>query len=175
VSLAVAAGLFALARALLPESFAPYAIFLALPFVGIAAWVGVRRLRAPSPARLAAALEAARALSWDEFSVRLEQAFRRDGYTVKRVTEAAADFELTSGPRVSLVACKRWKAARTGVEPLRELAAVREAREAHEGIYVTLGEVSDTALAFAAANRIRLLGDAELAVLLASADQPRTR
>jgi restriction system protein len=169
ISLAVAVGLFALARALLPEAFAPYAIFVALPFFGIATWAGIQQLRAPSAAKIAAALEALRAQSWDEFAKTVEAGFRRDGYTVARISAAGADFELTKGPRVSLVACKRWKAARTGVEPLRELAAAREAREAHEGIYVALGEVSDTARAFAAERRIRLLQDAELAALLGNA------
>jgi restriction system protein len=168
VSLAVAVGLFVLARALLPEAFAPYAIFVALPFFGIATWAGIQQLRAPSAAKIAAALEALRGQSWDEFSKTVEEAFRRDGYTVARISVAGADLELTKGPRVSLVACKRWKAARTGIDPLKELAAAREAREAHEGIYVALGEVSDTARAFAAANRLRLLQDAELAILLSS-------
>jgi len=169
ISLAVAMGLFALARALLPDPYTPYSIFVALPFFGIATWAGIQQLRAPSAAKIAAALEALRGQSWDEFSKTVDAAFRRDGYTVARIDLAGADFELTKGPRVSVVACKRWKAARTGVEPLRELAAVREAREAHESIYVALGEVSDTARAFAAEKRIRLLQGAELAALLGNA------
>ena len=174
VSLAVAAGLFALARALLPEAFAPYAIFLALPFFGIATWVGIQQLRAPSAAKIAAALESLRALSWDEFSARLQEAFRHEGYAISRINAAGADFELTKGSRVTLVACKRWKAARTGIEPLKDLAAAREMREAHEGIYVAVGEVSDTALAFAAANRLRLMQGVELAILVPSAAPARS-
>jgi len=67
------------------------------------------------------------------------------------------------------VACKRWKAVRAGVEPLRELDAARNASEAQGCIYVAAGEITDTARAFAAQANIRLLHDAELAVFLQSA------
>ena len=151
---------------LLPEAYAPYAIFAALPFIVIGSYAGWRQLRAPSAARIAATLESLRALSWDEFSAALEDAFRRDGYAVTRLNGAGADFELTKAGRVSLVGCKRWKVARVGIEPLRELEAARQAREAHECIYVAAGEFTDNARAFAAEKNIRLLHDAELAKLL---------
>jgi restriction system protein len=115
---------------------------------------------------VAGTLEALRGMSWDEFSAALEAAWRRDGYEVKRLKNAAADLELGKSGRISLVACKRWKADRTGVEPLRELDAARHAREAQECIYVAAGGITDNARAFAARTNIRLLHDAELAALL---------
>ncbi|HYT47009.1 MAG TPA: restriction endonuclease [Burkholderiales bacterium] len=66
----------------------------------------------------------------------------------------------------ALVACKRWKAVRTGVEPLREFHAAAAQREAHERIYIAAGEVTDNARAFAAEKSIRLLQGEELAALL---------
>ncbi len=166
ISIAVGAGLFALARAMLPEAYAPYAIFTALPFLVIGSYAGWQQLRAPSAERIAATLESLRALSWDEFSRALENAFRRDGYSVSRLNIAGADLELTKSGRVSLVGCKRWKVARAGIEPLRELDATRQAREAHECIYVAAGEITENARAFAAEKNIKLLHDAELAKLL---------
>ena len=163
ISIAIAAALIAAARLVLPDV---YAVFVGLPFAvigGIALW---RQLQAPSEARVAKTVERLRAMSWEEVSQALETAFRREGYAVKRLTGAPADFELTKGWRVVLVSGKRWKVARTGVEPLRELDAARRAHEAHEGIYVATGEVTDKARAFAAANRIRLAHGAELAKLL---------
>ena len=154
---------FVLVKFDIPE---PYAVFIALPFIVIGCVAGWRQLRAPSAERTAGTLESLRTLSWDEFSGALENAFRRDGYDVSRPGIAGADLELTKSGRVSLVGCKRWKVARTGVEPLRELDAVRQAREAHECIYVAAGEITDPARAFAAEKRIRLLHDAELASLL---------
>ena len=168
----MAAGVFALVRMLLPETYAPYAIFSALPFIVIGAYAGWQQLRAPSAAQIAATLDSLRALSWDEFSVALEDAFRRNGYTVARLNLAGADFELTKSGRVSLAAGKRWKVARAGIEPLRELDTARRARDAHECIYVAAGTITDNARAFAAANNIQLLDGADLAKLLPMARKP---
>jgi restriction system protein len=146
-----------------------YAVFFGLPFFVIGCYAGWQQLRAPSAERIAATLESVRAMSWDEFSAALEAAFRRDGYAVSRLNGAGADLELTKSGRVALVACKRWKVARAGVEPLRELDAARQARDAHESIFVAAGELTDTARAFAAANGMRLLEGAELAQFLPAA------
>jgi restriction system protein len=163
MSAVIAAGIFAGLRLVLPQN---YAFFVALPFIAIGGYALWQQLRSPSEARVAGALEAIRAMSWDEFSGAIERAFGRDGYSVSRPSGTQADFELVRARRISLVACKRWKAARTGVEPLRELLAERRARDAHECIYVAAGEISDNALAFAAEYNIRLLQGAELAKLL---------
>jgi restriction system protein len=162
----VAAGIFALAKSLLSEALAPYGIFASLPFLVIGCVAGWKQLRAPSAERVAARLELLRALSWEEFSAALEDAYRRDGYAVKRLKLTGADLELTKGTRVSVVSCKRWKVARAGVELLRELEAAREAREAHEGIYVAAGDITDNARAYATERKFRLLESAELATLL---------
>lgn len=143
-----------------------YSVFVGLPFLVIGTVAAWRQLRAPSAERVAATLETLRALSWNDFSAALEDAFRRDGYSVSRLNIDGADLELTKSGRVSLVGGKRWKVARAGVEPLRELDAARHAREAHDCIYVAAGDITDNARAFAAEKRIRLLHDAELASML---------
>jgi len=163
ISIAVAAGIFALARLWIPGL---YAFFLALPFLVIGCYALAQQLRTPNPERIAETIEAIRAMSWDDFSAAIEDAYRSDGYTVTRIGGAAADFELARAGRISLVGCKRWKAARTGIEPLRELHAAGRAREAYQCIYVAAGEITDSARAFAAGNNIRLVHDAELAKLL---------
>ena len=167
VSGGIAAALYAVARLLLPEEFGLYALFLALPFLVIAVYVGWQALRAPSEAGIAVTLDALRSMAWKEFSAAVEEAFRRDGYGVTRVEAAAVDFQLTKSGRVSVVGCKRWKVARTGIEPLRELDAARQACDAHECIYIAAGEVSENARAFAAEKLIRLLHGAELVRLFA--------
>jgi len=175
ISIAVAAGVFAVTRMLLPEAYAPYAIFTALPFFVIGSYAGWQQLRAPSAAQIAATLESLRALSWDEFSAALEDAYRRDGYTVSRLNIAGADLELTKSGRVTLVCCKRWKVARAGIEPLRDLDAARRAREAHACIYVAAGEITDNARAFATEKNIRLLHDAELVKFLPNTKRLQAR
>jgi restriction system protein len=70
------------------------------------------------------------------------------------------------GSRSTLVACKRWKAMRTGIEPLRELDGARRAMTENGGaaecIYVATGEVTAQARAFAAERNIRVVEGAEL-------------
>ncbi len=166
ISIAVAAGIVAVVRLVLPGVPVAYAVFAALPFMVIGGIAGWRQLRQPSRARVVDTLEFVRTMSWGDFSGALEDAFRRDGYAVSRLAGPAADFELTKGGRTSLVACKRWKVARTGVEPLRDLDEARRARDAHEGIYVATGEVTDGALKFAREKSIRVVHGAELAKLL---------
>ncbi len=141
VSALAAIGLVVGLRLLIPTS---YAVFAALPFAVIAAYVGWQQLRAPSTGRIAGTLERLRAMSWEDFSAAMEQAYRREGYTVSRL----------------------GKATRTGIEPLRELEAARRAREAHGCIYVAAGEVTEGAREFAAQKSIRLVQGAELAKLL---------
>jgi restriction system protein len=163
ISLAVAAGMVAALRLVLPDL---YAFSAAAPFIVIAVYAAWQQLRAPSAVKVAQSLEALRAKPWDEFAAALESAFQRDGYRVNRLDGRDADFELTRAGRVSLVSCKRWKVARTGIEPLRELHAARRRREAHECIYIAAGDVTENAVAFSAQNGIRLLHGAELAKLL---------
>jgi len=163
VALATAvAARFVLAKFDMPEL---YAIFVALPFLVISSVAGWRQLRAPSAQKVAAGIEKLRGQSWEEFGAALEATYRRDGYEVKRI-HGAADLELEKAGRLTLVAAKRWKATRTGVEPLRELDALRRKREAREAIYVAAGEVTDTAREFAAKTGIQLLDGAALAARL---------
>jgi len=163
ISIAVAAAIFAAVRLAVP---AVYAFFIALPFAVIGCYAAWRQLREPSAQRVAQTLDALRTATWEAVAAALEDAFAREGYAVERIADAGADFVLTKAGRASLVACKRWKAARTGIEPLRELQAAAEAREVRDGIYIAAGEVTANALAFAAGNGIRVVRDAELAKLL---------
>ena len=171
-SLGIAVAIVAIARLALPPAYFAYGAFGAFPFVvigGIAAW---KQLRAPSAARVARTLQAVGSMSWAEFSSAIEQAFRRDGYAVTRLKGPAADFEIVKGGRTTLVSCKRWKVARSGVEPLRELYGAAQARDAQESICVAAGELTDNARKFAAEKRIRVVQGAELAHLLRGIGKP---
>ena len=161
VSVLVSLGVFGLVRLFLPWG---YALFGTLPFIVIALIVIGKQLRAPGGKKVAAALEALRAMGWEEFAGVLEQGFGREGYAVKRVA-GAADFELEKAGRLSLVCARRWKAAVTGADPLKELAAMGEKREAAECLYVVAGEVTANARAFAKEKALRLVEGAALAAL----------
>jgi restriction system protein len=166
ISFLIAAVIGLIARAALPEQFSVYAAFVGAPFlvVGlIAAW---QQLRRPGAARVACTLDAVANMSWPGFADAVEHGFRREGYAVTRFAGDGADFEISKADRRVLVACKRWKAARQGIEPLRELSAAAEARGIRECIYLTAGEVTENARRFAAANHIDLLQGVRLAQLL---------
>jgi len=154
ISAAIGGGLAALGVTLLREEWRIYGVFMAAPFVviaGIALW---RQLKAPSSRRVAATLDTVRAMHWNDFSAALE---------------------IAKAGRRALVSGKRWKVARTGVEPLRELDGAKAARDAHECIYVVAGELTEQARAFAAKKRIRLIGGVELATLVPEAPAARRR
>jgi restriction system protein len=166
VSIGIAVGIALVARIVLPDRYAVVGALTGLPFAVIAAIATWKQLRAPSTARIASTLEAIGSMSWSDFSRAIEDAFRRDGYTVTRLGGSPADYEMNKAGRTSLVSCKRWKAATIGVESLRALHAVKEAREAQEGIYVAVGEITDSARKFASEKRIRVVQGAELAQML---------
>jgi restriction system protein len=166
VSAAVAAGVALLAWVLLPEAWRVAGAFACFPFVVIAVLSAWRLRHAPSAARIEQTVRATSTMAWPEFASLLEQAFRRDGHSVQRRTGSAADFELERKGRRMLVSARRWKAARTGVEPLRELQAARAKAEAADALCICLGELSDAAQSFAAEHRIAVWQAAELAEAL---------
>ncbi len=166
ISFAVAAAFAAAARALLPAEYFVVGALGALPFLVIGCIAAWRQWQAPNARHVAESLQALRAMPWSVFSGAIEEAFRRDGYAVTTAGGATADYQLSRNGRVSLVACKRWKAACVGVEPLRELRAAQQRSQADECIYVTAGELTDGARSFAAHHGVRLLHGAELATLL---------
>jgi restriction system protein len=166
ISAGIAALLIGASLALLPEQYRIFGAMTAAPFLVIAAMAGWKQLRKPSSARIDKTREAVRAMAWIEFAHALEAGYRRDGYEVTRVSVPAADFEIRKDWRTALVCGKRWKVARTGVEPLRDLKAAKDLREAHDCVYITIGEITDNARQFALENRILMVGGAELARLL---------
>ena len=166
ISALIALVLALLALALLPERFRVVGALSGLPFGVIAAIAAVRQWRLPSAARVAQTQQALATLAWPAFAALLEQAFRRDGYTVQRGSVAGVDFELERQGRRMLVSARRWQSAHTGLEVLRALQAAREAAEAADALCIGLGAVSDNAAAFSAAQRIAVWQLDELAFAL---------
>jgi restriction system protein len=161
VSAAIALVWALVAMALLPSNWRVFGAMTAFPFVVIAAMAAWAQRHLPSANRVAQVDAAVRALAWPAFADVLEQTFQRDGHTVRRL-QGAADFELTRRGQTLLVCARRWKSARTGVEPLRELQAAREQAGA-AALYIGLGEVSAAAATFAASHGIAFWQSAELA------------
>ncbi len=166
ISFCVAVGIIVLARVALPPQYFIFGAVGSLPFLVIGSIASWRQWQQPSATRVAGTVEKVAAMAWPAFSAKLEAAYRRDGYQVERIGARGADLSMTKNGRKTLVGGKRWKAARTGVEPMRELVAARESLEADEIIYIATGPVTEQAVQFAAEKRIRLLQGPELTLLL---------
>src|SRR5918993_1912937 len=158
LSALIAVGTVLALRLFLPIEFA---LFAAVPFVAIAVYAAVRQLRRPGAKRGAATLERARGVSGESFIASLEEGFRREGYAVTR-RDGGAELVLRREGLVTLVACKRWKAMRAGIEPLREFDAATRKDGAVGRMYIAAGEVTESAKAFAAEKNIRLVQEEDL-------------
>jgi restriction system protein len=163
VSLLIAGALFAVARNFLPNLLA---LATTLPFLGIAAFAGWRQFKTPSPTRITETMDGLRKMTWGQFAVVIAEAFRREGYEVGGLEGGVVNYELHKKGYKSLLSCKRWKVAQTGIVPLRELFEAMQAREARDCIYVATGDFTESARAFALQTGMRLLNGAELAILV---------
>ncbi len=175
IGFAITVGFVVIAKAFLPADYFVFGALGSAPFFVIGCITAWRQIRSPSAKRVAATLSAIREMPWSTFSGAIDDGFRRDGYAVAPHTGPAADFELTKNARVTLVNCKRWKAVRTGIEPLRELIKARDACDAHDCIYVAIGEITTNARKFAADNGVHILQGAELAGLMPRLSRPSKR
>ena len=164
ISLLIALLISLVARALLPGDYALAVMLGTTPFVVIAALAAWRQWRAPSAARLDAALERLATLGWRDFAAEVAQVYAQQGYVVTPLDGQAADFRLERAGQVSLLSCRRWKAARHGGEALRALQAACEPQGAR-GIYLSLVPVSDAALRLAQQSGLQLLHGRALAQL----------
>jgi restriction system protein len=161
VSAVVTLGVFVLARLVLPEGLA---FFAALPFGVIACVVAWREIRHPRGARLDKVLAPLREMPWEEFAEALQAGYRNAGFAVKRI-EGAADFELEKSGQVTLLSARRWKAAVTGVEPLKDLVAARDRRGAGDCRYASAGGMTAKARMFCAQHGVKIVEGGELVQL----------
>lgn len=173
VSLAIAAGIGLAAMALLPPNWRGVALFSGSPFLVISAMAAWKQWHLPGAARVEQTRQAVAAMAWPAFSRLLEDAFKRDGYSVQRASGEAVDFVLERKGRRMLVSARRWKSARLGLETLRALQSARAAAEADatndlatDALCIGLGEVTDTARPFAAAHGVAVWRAPEIAQAL---------
>jgi restriction system protein len=128
----------------------------------IAAW---RQRNKPSPEAVSLALTNLASMSWKQFLPVMEQAFVQQGFTVIHLNSSAADLKLEKSGQVTLVSCKRWKAATLGVEVLRDLKSLQASEDASYAACISLSLPTGVALKFAKDNGIQLICQDELASL----------
>jgi restriction system protein len=162
VSLAIGAAIGLVAAAALPQEFRVAGAVSGFPFFVIGALAARRQWGQPSAAQVAQTLQTVSAMPWPAFAGALDAAFQRDGYQVQRGAAPGVDFVLQRQGRTTLVSARRWKAARIGLEPLRELQAAREAADAQEALCIALGEFTENTRPFVREHNISLWQSAEL-------------
>lgn len=166
VSFLIAAVIGFVATMAMPPQYRMFAVFSGGPFFVIGCMAAWRQWRAPSTAGAALILADASRMSSRDFSDALTRGFQRQGYAVLPCTVAGAEFEASKAGQLALIGSKRWKAARHGVEPLRELQAAARKRGAQDCIYIAMGELSDNARRFALDEGIDVVQGVRLAQLL---------
>ena len=156
-------------RALLPEEFVPFGVMGGFPFLVIGIVAAQRQWRAPGAAQVARVQDRLGQMAWRDFSLILEQAYAGKGYQVSRIGAGVADLLLAKDGCSTLVACKRWKAANHGAEPLRGLAAARQERDASHCVYVSIHGVNEACRRAALESKVDLLSGIELVALVRDA------
>jgi restriction system protein len=99
-------------------------------------------------------LDSIRAMSWRQFEMLCGEAYRRKGFAVEENglggADGGIDLMLRRGGETWIVQCKRWKTFKVGVKEVRELYGILAAERADRGIFITCGQYTQDALAFAA-------------------------
>lgn len=112
--------------------------------------------------------ELLRELEWKRFEVLCGTYYEKRGFrveTIARGADGGIDAKLYYGQikePVGLVQCKAWSSRPVGVKTVRELLGVMVHNKVAKGILHASGSFSSEALEFARANKIQLIGGAEL-------------
>ncbi len=130
---------------LLPGDANPHVLGVAasLPFLGVAAYTCWLRIRRGPSLDAASLLKALRNASPDDMRAMLAEAYGRARYEI--ADGSGGDLELQRNGYLTLVRFRRWRAQSTGPAAVTELQAAMRARSADHGVYVTVGNVTESA------------------------------
>jgi len=171
VSLVVTALVFAVVYKFFPD----FAIFVALPFAGVAVHTAWKQFRGRAPFDGAERLAALREMSWEQFSAVIGAAYRLQGYTVEEAKGGAFDFTLYKNGQITLLQCRRWKVNQVGVGPVRDLHDAMDKNDAYNCVCLSTGEFSANALEYAAGRPVKLVSGMALLELTRDAAKPRRK
>jgi Restriction endonuclease len=136
----------------------------ALPFLGVAAYVGFLRLRRGPTLDVPALLKALRAASPEEMHAMLTDVFRAQRYALSDAAEG--DLKLERNGYVTLVRFRRWRAQSAGAAAVKELKAAMQSQQADHGMYITAGVAADGTRDQASKAGITLIDGPALAAML---------
>lgn len=140
-----------------------FGITAALPFLAISGFAGFRQLRRPSKKRVLEVVQIARKMRSRELAEKIAAAYVSERFRMAPFKGDAADLEITRGSRTILLCAKRFKAATTGIEQLKQFVDAGRSADATGYLYVTLGDISEHARAYASKNNIEFIQPAALA------------
>jgi hypothetical protein len=151
---------------LLPGDANPHVLGVAasLPFLSIAVYTGWLRIRRGPSVDATALLRALRTATAEDMRAMLAEAYASARYQV--ADGKGGDLELERNGYLTLVRFRRWRAQSTGPAAIDELRAAMRARKADHGVYITAGNVSDTARKRAGETDITLVDGPALAELV---------
>lgn len=165
ISFLIAAILALLARVFLPDTLRVVGMLCGLPFCVLGVLAAWKQRNKPSPESVNLALTALANMSVKAFLPTIAKAFVQQGFEVTRLNLGSADFRLEKSGKITLVSCKRWKAATLGVEVLRDLKTLQISQDADYAACISLSLPTGVALQFAKANAVQLICQEELASL----------
>lgn len=137
----------------------------AFPFWGIAGFRAYKQSKQPSAKRVVEVIEQAQKLPAKTIAEKVASNYINSGFQSSEFKGSEAQLVLSKGYRKILLSSKRFKAANTGIEPLKALVAAGERVEATGYLYVSFGEVTTSANKFAESNNIEIIQQQRLAVL----------
>jgi restriction system protein len=140
-------------------------ITVTMPFFLIGGYAGFKQSQQPSQNRVLEVYQQAKQMSAVNISEKIAANYIKSGYQSNVFKGNDADLEFVRGHQNLLLCSKRFKAANTGIEPLKRLVAAGEAIEARGYLYLTLGEVSAPAQKYAQENNIEIIESNRLAML----------
>lgn len=115
-------------------------------------------------------------MRWEDFERLVGEYYLRKGFQVVRESgngpDGGIDLTLRRGGETYLVQCKQWKAYKVGVQPVREFYGVMSARGVAGGHFVTAGEFTDEAKAFAKGLNLELIDGRRLRAMIDMASKP---
>lgn len=146
------------------------------------AWLAAMstRLRSASLLDRQTDVESLKDISWKEFEDLIGAAYRRQGYKVLDTgpgADGGIDLLLYRDGRETVVQCKQWRVRQVGVKPVRELYGIinTSKHRGARGVFVTTGEYTSEARAFADENGIELMGQRKLMEMIQSVQETKSR
>jgi restriction system protein len=165
ISFSIGLAFVVLSKIFLPADYWAFGAFGSIVFFVIAGIRFSRQWRIPGRKKVESLESRVREMSWSAFSEKLEKAFARDGYQIKKLN-GPADFAITRAGRTGLIAAKRWKAAQHSEDSLRLLHAEKEQHGAVDCTLICLEPLGEKARSFAEKNKVQVMQGVGLAQLL---------